>query len=498
MAGPTNVPELKDRIEIPKLVEGATSHYHCHPAKEKHLTPLGFPGERPDDWKEKAINRLGELLKESKSLKVFMDICVKCGSCTDKCHYYLGTKDPKNMPVARQDLLRKIYRKYYTLSGKIFGKLVGAEALTEDVLKDWYSYFYQCSECRRCSVFCPYGIDTAEVTMAAREIMHSIGIGQKYTLEIIDKVETIGNNLGIPEGALVGTLEVLEEEIEEDTGVKVKIPLDQKGSDVLLIAPSADVFSEPHIFSLMGYAKVFHQAGVSWTLSSYASEFANFGLFIGGQEHLQKVAQRIGDIAREFKVKRIIVGECGHAWRVGYSYWNTLIGPFDYLDPKYKTPTHICEYTNGLIEQGAIKLDKEANDEYVVTMHDSCNVARASRMGDKPGGQFDIPRALIDASCNHHVEMDPNTTKEKTFCCGGGGGLLSEEIIDLRVQGAMPRATSLKQVMDSHGVNYMAMICAICKAQFTTVLPHYGISRDIIGGVHQLISNAIQLGTNKV
>ncbi|WP_413880558.1 hypothetical protein [Candidatus Aalborgicola defluviihabitans] len=56
---------------------------------------------------------------------------------------------------------------------------MGAVDLTRDVLDEWYTYFHQCSECRRCSVFCPYGIDTAEVTMAAREIMASIGMGQK-------------------------------------------------------------------------------------------------------------------------------------------------------------------------------------------------------------------------------------------------------------------------------------------------------------------------------
>ncbi|MDH4127474.1 MAG: (Fe-S)-binding protein [Spirochaetota bacterium] len=488
------VPELKDELNIPRIEENATAHYKCFPAKEDHMLKTGFPGKRVEDWKEKAIIKLGEILKNSQSLKVFMDICVKCGSCTDKCHYFLGTKDPKNMPVARQDLLRKIYKKYFTIAGKLTPGLIGAEELSEDVLDDWYSYFYQCSECRRCSVFCPYGIDTAEVTMAAREIMNAIGVGQKYTIEIIAKVESMGNNLGIPKPALEGTLEVLEEDIKDDTGIDVKIPLDVTGAEVLLIAPSADLFSEPHIYSLMGYAKVFHQAGVSWTLSSYASEFANFGLFIGNIEHMQKIAQRIADQARELNVKRIIVGECGHAWRVAYSFWNTLIGPFDNLDPKYKTPTHICEFTNDLIKRGALKLDKSANDNYTVTMHDSCNVARASRMGDKAGGQFEIPRDLIRASCNKFVEMDTNTTMEKTFCCGGGGGLLSEEIMELRVRGTLPRAQSLKQVMDNDGVNFMAMICAICKAQFSTVLPYYNIDRELVGGVHQLISNAIVVG----
>ena len=110
-----------------------------------------------------------------------MDACVHCGACSDKCHYYLGTGDPKNMPVARQDLMRGVYRRYFTFAGKHFPKLVGATDMTKSVLDDWWSYFNQCSECRRCSVFCPYGIDTAEVTMAAREIMDSVGLGQKYS-----------------------------------------------------------------------------------------------------------------------------------------------------------------------------------------------------------------------------------------------------------------------------------------------------------------------------
>ena len=58
------------------------------------------------------------------------------------------------------------------------------------------------------------------------------------------------------------------------------------------MTPSADFFAEPHIDGLIGYAKVFHQAGVSWTLSSYASEAANFGLFIGNYDNMRLVSQR--------------------------------------------------------------------------------------------------------------------------------------------------------------------------------------------------------------
>ncbi|MBF0108524.1 MAG: (Fe-S)-binding protein [Magnetococcales bacterium] len=497
MAEAHDVPKLLDDIETPPLKPGSMGHLAPYPAVEKHMKPLGFPEARVPEWEKRGVEKLGEMLKKYRSLQVYLDICVKCGACTDKCHYYLGTGDPNNMPVQRAELMRAVYRRYFTPAGKMFPGLVKARDFDEETLKLWFTYYHQCSQCRRCSVFCPYGIDTAEITMAAREIMDAIGVGHKYSTEIVAKVHDIGNNLGIPKPALSGTLQFLEDDMLENTGHEIKLPLDQEGAEVLLVAPSADFFSEPHIQSLMGYAKVFHQAGISYTISSYASEAANFGMFIGSYEQKKKISKRIAEQARALKVKRIVVGECGHAWRVAYSFWNTLNGPFDFLDSRYPVPQHICEFTHDLVQRGALKFDKEANDGYVVTMHDSCNVARASRMGNVPGGQFTIPRDLIRASCNHFVDMDEDTIHEKTLCCGGGGGLLTDELMDLRIQGAQPRVTALKKVMDEHKVNFLALICAICKAQFNKILPAYGISMDTVGGVHQLVSNAIRLGVNK-
>ena len=490
-------PELKEYPVIPHIQEGVMAHSKPFVSKEQFQEPLGFPGELVDNWEQVAIDKMGELTGKYRSLQVFLDSCVKCGACTDKCHYYLGTSDPKNMPVARQDLFRKVYRRYFTFAGKHFPKLVGATDLTKEVLDDWYSYFHQCSQCRRCSVYCPYGIDTAEISMAAREVMDSIGVGQKYCNEIIAKVYKIGNNLGLPQPALADTLEGLEEDIEDDTGVAVRLPLDEKGADVLLVTPSADFFAEPHVDGLMGYAKVFHEAGISWTLSSHASEAANFGMFIGSYENMRKVSLRIREAALDLGVKRIIFGECGHAWRVAYSFLNTLAGPFDFLDPKYPVPQHIMEFTYDLIQRNAITLDKSANDDMVLTFHDSCNVARATRMGPKPGGQFVYPRAVIKASCNHFFDMPQDTIHEATYCCGGGGGLLTDDLMELRVKGSLPRMEALKYVVENHGVTHMAAICAICKSQFTKVMPYYGFSMDSIVSVHQLVSNAIVLGNKQ-
>ena len=505
-------PAFREFATVPAIQPDATENIRSYVASDKIQEAIGFPGKLAEDWREthdKAIGRMGELLERYRSLKVYLDACVHCGACTDKCHYFIGTNDPKNMPVARQDLMRSVYRRYFTPAGKWFPSLVGARDLTREVLDEWFTYYWQCSECRRCSVFCPYGIDTAEITMAGREILDSVGYGQKYSNEIIGKVHKIGNNLGLPGPALEDTLNGLEEDVKEDTDVDVKYPLDVQGAEVLLVTPSADFFAEPHIESLIGYGKVFHAAGISWTLSTKASEAGNFGMFIGNYDQLRRIALRVREAALELGVKRIVVGECGHAWRVAYAFWNTLTGigagandPFavelqKQLDPHYKQPSHICEVTWDLIQAGRLKFDKEANDGRIITFHDSCNVARASRMGDYPGGQFDIPRNIIKAVANNYFEMAPDTTREKTFCCGGGGGLLTDELLDIRVKGALPRMEALKRVVDDHGVNFMATICAICKAQFTKVLPYYGFKMGLVGGVHQLVSTAIHLGNEQ-
>jgi Fe-S oxidoreductase len=487
------IPELTEKRVVPKLVPGAMSHSAPHVADPELQDPLGYPGELVDNWEQVAIDKLGELKGKYRGLQVFLDACVRCGVCTDKCHFYLGTADPKNMPVGRQELLRSVYRRYYTLAGKWFPRLVGARDMTAEVLDEWYNYFHQCTECRRCSVFCPFGIDTAEFAMAGREILNSVGKGQKYANEVIGKALTIGNNLGLSGRAIADTLESLEEDVEEETGVKVRYPIDEKGAEVLLVVPSADFFAEPHVDGLIGYGKVLHQAGISWTFSSYAAEGGNFGLFIGSYNNTRELSRRVRKAALDLGVKRIVFGECGHAWRVAYSSLNTLAGPFDFLDPRYPVPQHICEVTYDLMKRGVLKFDKSQNDHMVLTFHDSCNVARASRLGDMPGGQFTIPREIIKATCNHFVEMSPDTLYDATFCCGAGGGLLTDELMEVRVKGAMPRMQAVKQVADNHGVTHMANMCAICKSQFTKIFPYYGFGKDMIVSVHQLVSSAIIL-----
>ena len=480
---------------IPVLVENA-SLATSQRADAAVQADLGFPDTLVDDWQDKAIKRIGELVGERRGLRVFLDSCTKCGACTDKCHYFLGTGDPRNMPVGRQDLFRSVYRRHFTFAGKYLPWLVGAREFDEDMLEQWYRYFHQCSECRRCTVYCPKGIDTSEITMAGREVLASIGLSQQYTQEIIGKVHRVGNNLGFKKPALANVLESLEEDIFEETGVPVRLPLDEAAAEMLVVTPSADFFAEPHVDGLIGYAKVLHESGIRWTFSSEASEAANFALFTGNHEHMRRIALRIKEAAVQLGTRRLVIGECGHAWRVAYSFLEPLVGPLDFLDPAYPRAQHICELSYELLQAKRIRLDPSRNAGKVVTYHDSCNVARGAGMGNMDRGQFIIPRALIRASVPTLVEMSGATTEQKTFCCGGGGGVLADDLSEIRIAGAKPRADALRAVVESHQVTHMAAICAICKTQFNAVLPEHELGNVEIVSLHQLVGDALVMGSN--
>ena len=474
--------EELDKMYDVELKPGAGEDYVCYLITPElaEVMKTKIPAEPlPDEQMvDVALKRLDQLRKERKSLQLYLDICVRCGACVKQCHYFLGTGDPKNTPVGRAELLRKVYRAHFTISGKLFGPLVGAQKLTPEILKDeWYKYFYQCSECRRCSVFCPYGIDQAEITMAGREVLNSVGLATRYITKVISQVYKHGNNLGIPEKAFKANCEFLEEEIVESIGVEVKIPVNKEKAEILYLPPSADLFTNTD--TMIGVAKVFHAVGADWTMNTYASEAANFGLFIS-YDDLKAINLRVVETAKKLGVKLVIFGECGHAWRAARQYMEEMNGPLPF---KFM---NILEYTADMIRKGKLKnIDKSRNDDVVVTLHDPCNYARA-------GDLVEETRFVIKSVCNNFVDMDPSVTKEKTFCCGGGGGLLTEEIMELRMKGGLPRATAVKEVVKSHNVNYLAAPCAIDKAQLPLVMQHYDLQVQV-GGIHDLLSKALIL-----
>src|SRR5664280_1221724 len=483
-----------------------------YPAAAKNLRYLGLPNPRdwsptdadwqlPENWQQIIHDGLAERLTKFRSLKLFLDVCVRCGACADKCHFYLGSGDPKNMPVLRAELLRSVYRNDFTTAGKILGRVAGARPLTPAILKEWYYYFYQCTECRRCSVFCPYGIDTAEITMLARELLNLVGLNINWVIEPVANCDRTGNHLGIQPHTFKDNIEFLVDELEEVTGIRVDPSIDRKGAELLFVVPSADYFAEPGIYTFMGYLLLLHSLGVDYTLSAYASEGGNFGLFTSN-EMMKRLNYKIYHEARRLGVKWILGGECGHMWRAINPYMDTMNGPADFLEAPVSPITgtaftnaastkmvHICEFTADLIKHGKLKLDPSRNDHLRVTFHDSCNPARAM-------GILEEPRYILKSVVNNFFEMPENTIREQTFCCGGGAGLGNDENMEMRLRGGLPRANAVRLVHEKHGVNRLACICAIDRAVLSTLM-EYWVPEVGVSGVHELVGNALVIEGEK-
>src|SRR5208282_1696531 len=503
------LPPQKDWMDTPVEIK---EHMYCHPAKAKDLNTVEFPNARewkpseedwklPANWEKTVLEGMQALLKKYRSFSLFMDICVRCGACADKCHFFIGSGDPKNMPVLRAELMRSVYRGNFTLAGKILRKIAGARELTANVIKEWWYYFYQCTECRRCSVFCPYGIDQAEITMMGRELLNLLGLNIGWIAGPVAACYMKGNHLGLEPHTIKSSIDLFVEDIETITGIKIEPTFNRKGAEILFVTPSGDLFANPGTYTAMGYLMLFHELGLDYTWSTYASEGGNFGFFTTN-EMAKRLNSKIYAEAKRLGVKWILGGECGHMWRVLHQYMDTWNGPADFLDVPVSPVTgtkfdnakatkmvHIVEFTADLIKNGKLKLDKSRNDHLKVTFHDSCNTSRGM-------GLLEEPRYVINNVCNYFYEMPENTIREKTFCCGSGTGLNASENMELRMRGGFPRANAVKHVHDKYGVNMLANICAIDRATLSAAM-EYWVPQVAVTGTHELVANALVMKGEK-
>ncbi|MFH1381323.1 MAG: sulfate reduction electron transfer complex DsrMKJOP subunit DsrK [Chloroflexota bacterium] len=451
-----------DEVEmVAKMVEGLVKKSTDRPfrARPQDLAILGTPEPTPrEQTPQRALDLLGETRENFRSLLLIMDICSKCGACVKACHTYLGTGDPNNAPVGRVELMRKIYKRYFTRAGRFFGRFAGGEDISPETIDLWYKYFYQCNECRRCAVICPFGLDTCEITIMGRQILTNLGIVPDFVASVAKGAQKFGNNIAIPPKAMADTCKFIEEEMKEETGKDIPLPIDNEGAEVLFNPSSSEFFVT--FESLKGAAKMFYAAGTSWTLSSKIIETANFGLFFD-YAAMKRHNNLLIDEARRLKAKRIVAGECGHGWRTWKMFTSQLSKPMPYK------LTHLMDETLDYIRDKRIKLDPSANP-LPVTLHDPCNMSRAA-------GYIEQPRQIVKAVCEDFREMWPNG--DRNFCCGGGSGILMDELMDLRMKFSKPKAEQVKAT----GALILIAPCAICKAQLPNTMAYYKTGATVHG-----------------
>ena len=385
----------------------------------------------------------------------FFSSCVHCGICADSCLFYTETKDPRYTPIYKTEPLRKVWKEEHTFWGKFSKKFGFAKPITEDDLANWEELVYDgCTSCGRCSMVCPVGIDIADMIYRVKQGLEASGYSPQDLVGAADRTVEFGSPMGDLHPALLSHIK----HIEADTGLT--IPIDVEGADYMTTISANEVVLFPEYIAAL--ARIFHHAGVSWTISSEAFEATNAGLQLGDNKIATELVGRIAKAAEKLKVKAVVSPECGHAYSA--IRWN---GP-NYLGKSYSFEVvHILELIDDLYREGRIKTS--GMESAKLTFHDPCQLVRR-------GGVDAQPRELLGTVANNIIEMKDHG--KMNWCCGGGGGVSAiERAADLRIKVFNRKKSQLDEIK----VETMVTACSNCRTVLEDGLEANDMDIEVVG-----------------
>jgi Fe-S oxidoreductase len=207
----------------------------------------------------------------------------------------------------------------------------------------------------------------------------------------------------------VETVEWMAEE-QQDEWPGLEIPVDQVGADILYTCNAREPKHYPE--DIAEAAILFHIAGENWTVPSEGWEQTSLTMFAGDWEGCKMQVEAVYAAMDRLKPKRMVVTECGHAYRA-----TVIEGPYWAGLKTGKTPVpsmHYVEWVAEALRTGKLKIDPSKKIKEPVTYQDSCNYIRNAGLGD-------CAREIMSYIAEDFREMTP--CREHNFCCGGGGGL---------------------------------------------------------------------------
>ena len=385
-------------------------------------------------------------------LKTYVDTCIHCGLCSEACHFYLShDNDPRYSPVGKvkQTMWEMLKKK-----GRVSPEFINNAAVISHT---------ECNLCKRCAMYCPFGIDIAYIMSVVRRIIHRLGVTPLYIQDTAHSHAVTMNQMWVKGDEWPDTLQWQEEEAQAEIST-LRIPLDKEGADIMysVIAP------EPKFQAQLIYqaAVIMDVAGVDWTMpSGIGWDNSDMAMFTGDNEIMGRIKRAHYEAASRLKVKRIVMGECGHAFRSVYDMGNRWLG---WREPPIPI-VHAIEFYYELLKSGKIKIAKKYDQP--VTLHDPCNVVRG-------GGLHEKARYVIRAICEDLVEMHPN--REHNYCCSAGGGVINcgPPYKMTRVQGNKVKAEQLFAAK-AKGAKTLVTPCHNCHSGLEDIVHHYEVGLDL-------------------
>ena len=520
------LPPPYDNFEEPKLPPLAA---HLRATCECSLddtvaVSVPRPGSPEDEQAlvQKFLAGLDKLFSEQNNwtflqpLVLSMDHCAKCQTCAHACHIFEESGENElYRPTFRSEILRRLYFKHKARKGRRalpdgperggskgpsqgpfsrVGDSLVSKFLHGDIDINWTTIArllelaYRCNLCRRCAQTCPIGVDNGLIAHEIRKLFSmELGIAAK---EIHEKGSMqqlrIGSSTGMNALAARDNVNFIDDDMTERTGIVVKTKWDVEGADVLLMHNAGEILSWPD--SPGAFALVLDAAGISWTLSSELCGYdaVNYGLWYDDAQ-CARVAIKHAQIAKKLKVKKIVVGECGHAHKSMMVIADRVLTG-DLNIPRESSMTLLDD----IVASGKIKLDPSRND-FPVTLHDPCNLVRLM-------GIVEPQRRILRKIAPRFREMTPHGVDN--YCCGGGSGfaiMSGHNFAEWRMRVASRRKfrqilEAFQDDLDPKHPKYVCAPCSNCKGAIRDILNRYQARQKVgirYGGLVELIVNAM-------
>jgi Fe-S oxidoreductase len=382
------------------------------------------------------------------AMRLYLDSCARCGVCVEACHVYASMPQARYTAVGRAEVIRRVFKKYFTMEGKIapwLGEVLPIDDATMELVSD---AAWSCTGCRRCMTYCPFGIDTQLIMSIAKGLLIGADKEPKLLTMLADMSVAKGEDIEETKPAFTQAIQALSPEIRAlwPHSMDPVVTVEAEGADVLYVALAGK-------HSIIPAAAIMNAAGERWTLSVY--EAVNFAAFLGDAKKSQVIARRIHDEAVRLKVKEVAIVECGTAFRV----MKYMTGPHPFKVVAF------VELISRYLREGRIRLRKDTL-KGTLTYHDPCQIARN-------GGVIEEPRHVIRQLTADFVELRPN--RAENWCCGGGGGLVALGEQDFRMKSSKVKAEQMK----SSQAAIITTACENCHSQLTDINQHYGLGMKV-------------------
>lgn len=339
----------------------------------------------------------------------YLQSCVNCKACEAACPF--SATSLEYSPVNKAEIARQLYRSRFTVWGKIFGRALGGakKYLKLDEAETMVDYAWHCVECSSCLFICPMAIDSGALVDLLKQVAFKAGLTPEIYAKIND-LEVTGKYLEIDsfKQAWQGIISKIKDAIGED------VPLDKKGSEVLLYVSLYEVLTYPDV--IVKTAKILSKLKKDWTFMSEPLGIRPpIGSIVGDKDGAKKVMKRVLDYFKDISPKYVVMTSGGYDYTaLRYTMHETFK-----VKPTYEV-AHVTEILAKWYEEGQFQI--KPVDE-VITWHDPCNLA-------KKGGVIEVPRVLLKALSKNFKEL-PNHGIN-ALCCSGGGGTcgLNSDFVD--------------------------------------------------------------------